>query len=183
MHWPPQGGCDAPSQKVGATPSSRKKRRTLLLVGPARRRGVAGTPCDGGVAATRRAVPYFMCMNPVKIKFCLSLTAIPLSKRVEIMESSVRDAVGGRGSNEPRRRRSCLLRGISMSAILRRRRKITRWDFQPRSDEQESSCQTANLGLRRSADAPLRCAGWVICRLASAAGGPVVAIHQLSGFL
>jgi hypothetical protein len=48
--------CDAPSQKVTATPRRANQTAHYWVRLPARRRGVAQTFCDGGVAATRGSV-------------------------------------------------------------------------------------------------------------------------------
>jgi len=57
--------CDAPSQKVGATPSSRDQSNPPFgWAAGDWRRGVTGTRCDGGVAATRIAASPFNRIVP-----------------------------------------------------------------------------------------------------------------------
>ena len=57
--------CGLSPQKVDATPSSRDKRGTLGSVPGSRDEGVAGTLCDGGVAATHTAAFFLNCIVPV----------------------------------------------------------------------------------------------------------------------
>jgi len=60
--------CDVPPQKVGATPSSRDQSNPPFgWAAGDWRRGIAGTCCDGGVAATRTAALLFNRIIPTWI--------------------------------------------------------------------------------------------------------------------